>query len=273
MGCTFVVNGKNDKADLGKSVKSTAGDDYTGPRLTGLGSDPADLAKLVGSAVILGYEEANRGTVFIKWIEDIDKVSWDEKPLAYFNPGKEVPKHKFKGVGAKQELIRDASGKNLYTAYLEYIKKAQEFDGDVVMLRSGSLEDAQGFVQIVTCDGKDGLKVYGNGTQASMPEFSEDKGYWRQKEYMEGPEDAIVKLQGVQSVCVVGGDNQDFVGVSTMPSTAFVIKGESLGRGAAFRNVSGLRPAAKDVALSKVNRASLDGKADTTWPEEGKPDE
>jgi len=184
-----------------------------------------DDGKLEGSVLLLTHSIANGGTLFLHYVEDVNTVDWESHaylggPLAYCMPTKPIPKFKFKSLATSRvELSRNATGKNLYTAWTEFLKKAQEFEADVVLFRTGKLSDSHGFVKIVFQDDFDGLTLF-DGT-APHP-VKDEEGFWKQV-----PEDLpqgskFGNWLSVAAAAVIAGDQPAFDGVKMVPSTHFM---------------------------------------------------
>lgn len=153
--------------------------------------------KDLGGGNYLSYEEASNGSLFINWKAE---GPGPEKSLAYFLPGKTVPKFKYTKAGGKEELTRstDSVKKNFFQGWTNFVKMAREFQGQFVLLGSPvSL--------YFNCDGKI-VKVEPN----KMYDF---------------------KSVSVQAVACFAATNETFEGAMTMDKGMFIAKAQEVGAG------------------------------------------
>lgn len=192
----------------------------------------SDTEKLEGPVVLLLHTITNCGTLNAQFLEDVSTVDWAEtRPLAYFLPRKAIPKFKFRSISTSRvEMTRNADGRKKYNGWVEFLKRAQDFNGSVVLLRGGDINDPQGFVKVLLHDSHDNVTLFHGA--APVPVKDEYSGVLRQLKCPEGSKIDPVWPE-IAATAVVAGDAYQFDGVKTMVSTHFVTNTNLIG--ACFR--------------------------------------
>ena len=88
----------------------------------------------IGMGCYLTFDDASQGSLFIHWSETPIPGAW-----AFFSPGKEIPKFKFKQNGGRNELARQCGGvfkKNLHAAWCSYAKMCRECNGKLLLVNT-----------------------------------------------------------------------------------------------------------------------------------------